>query len=67
MACAPVRARRDRSSVSDHTTGDGRPATVRFEGPKLAEPSNLWVAWYGERYHRVELPQVGASLEVPGF
>jgi hypothetical protein len=51
----------------DELTSDGRPATVRFDGPKLAEPSNLWVAWYAERYHRIELPQVGASLEVPGF
>ncbi len=51
----------------DALTSDGRPAAVSFHGRQLDSAQNLWVAWYGNRYHRIELPKVGASFEVPGF
>ena len=46
---------------------DGRPAAMSFRSEQLAAANQLWVAWYGDRYHAIPLPRVGTDVDIPGF
>jgi hypothetical protein len=61
MVVGPLTAR------VEEVTSDGRPAAMSFRSEQLAGSNQLWVAWYGDRYHTIQLPKVGADIDIPGF
>jgi hypothetical protein len=61
MVVGPLTAR------VEEVTSDGRPAAMSFRSEQLAASNQLWVAWYGDRYHAIQLPRVGTEVEIPGW
>jgi hypothetical protein len=61
MVVGPLTAR------VEEVTPDGRPATMSFRSEQLAGSNQLWVAWYGDRYHVIPLPKVGTDIDIPGL
>jgi hypothetical protein len=61
MVIGPLTAR------VEEVTSDGRPAAMSFQSEQLAGSNQLWVAWYGDRYHAIHLPRVGTDVEIPGL
>jgi hypothetical protein len=51
----------------EEVTPDGRPAAMSFRSEQLAGSNQLWVAWYGDRYHAIQLPRVGTDVDIPGW